>query len=78
MFKIRPEYLYPGTIRKHLGLRVEHGADPKARVLEVVTGKFPNFAVQYSARTGEVKEYTFDESDAVAVALAGKIVCEKS
>jgi hypothetical protein len=73
---IQPRYLKAMSARKSIGIKVEKGQNAKEVVFKFLLDTEPRFTVEYTPK-GNPKHGTLDRADAVVIAKAGLLECQK-
>tara|TARA_R110002110_G_scaffold289167_3_gene503460 strand:+ start:1131 stop:1664 length:534 start_codon:yes stop_codon:yes gene_type:complete len=76
VFGITPEYIGVTTARKSCGIKVPRGKKGKDCVMSFLLDNEPKFTVEYT-RNGNPRPEAFDRADALVIAKAGHLLCQK-
>ena len=70
-YNIEPQLIAATSARKNAGLTIRRGENAKQKVFEFVLDKYPQVKVEYT-KHGNPKPGSYDETDAIIIALAGE------
>ena len=76
VFGVTPEHIVVTTARKACGIKVPRGKKGKDCVMSFLLDNEPNFTVEYT-RNGNPRPEAFDRADALVIAKAGYLLCQK-